>query len=203
MARRIVTRDLAIAPGRSREAMEFLAQLDDQSRRLREDLRGIGPTELGWQAGVRVRANDGSGRGTGVNTIGMLLAHLAIVEVHWLLIATGRQSEERLARVLGIGMMDDGMPAPRDGPPPAGLRGRGLAYYLKLLARARSHTTRIVERLGDRDLDAIAQRTRRDGLNSRASVRWILYHVLEHFSGHYGQILLLRHLYRDRRRTSR
>ncbi len=28
-------------------------------------------------------------------------------------------------------------------------------------------------------------------------MRWVLYHMLEHFSGHYGQILLLRHLYRD------
>jgi hypothetical protein len=31
-------------------------------------------------------------------------------------------------------------------------------------------------------------------------MRWVLYHMLEHFSGHYGQILLLRHQYRDRER---
>lgn len=198
MARLIVTPDLVIASGRSREAMEFLSQLDDQSRRLREDLRGIGAAELSWQAGTRARPRGG----TGVNTIGMLLAHLAIVEAHWLLIATGRQSEERLARVLGIGIMDDGMPAARDATPPAGLHGRKLAHYVKLIARARAHTRRIVKQLSDRDLDAIVQRRRRDGRISRSSVRWILYHVLEHFSGHYGQILLLRHLYRDRRKRS-
>jgi hypothetical protein len=32
----------------------------------------------------------------------------------------------------------------------------------------------------------------------RVSRRWILYHLLEHQAGHYGQILLLRHQYRDR-----
>jgi hypothetical protein len=30
------------------------------------------------------------------------------------------------------------------------------------------------------------------------TLRWTLYHMLEHLAGHYGQILLLRHQYRAR-----
>jgi hypothetical protein len=40
----------------------------------------------------------------------------------------------------------------------------------------------------------------RDGRRMRFNTRWILHHLLEHFAGHYGQMLLLRHQYRDRRR---
>ena len=43
-------------------------------------------------------------------------------------------------------------------------------------------------RPGDHHPDHIGQRI--------YAIRWYLYHILEHFSGHYGQILLLRHLYK-------
>ena len=46
-------------------------------------------------------------------------------------------------------------------------------------------------------LSPVFQRTRRNGTVEEINVRWVLYHMLEHFSGHYGQILLLRHQYRD------
>ena len=75
-----------------------------------------------------------------------------------------------------------------------------ISFHAKLLRRARAHTRRIAARYRAAELARIVERTRRDGEVSRMSVRWILYHVLEHFAGHYGQILLLRHLYRDRKR---
>ena len=60
---------LDASPGfRSREVALFVAQMDDQSHRLREDLTGIDPPELAWQPAP------------GTNTIGMLLAHIAIAE---------------------------------------------------------------------------------------------------------------------------
>ena len=69
---------------------------------------------------------------------------------------------------------------------------------MKLLQRARAHTRKSVRGFRDADLARSITRTRRNGKRQRISVRWILYHVAEHFSGHYGQILMLRHLYRDR-----
>ena len=44
---------------RSREAASFIAQMDDQSRRLGEALQGISPQELEWQAAP------------GMNTVGI------------------------------------------------------------------------------------------------------------------------------------
>ena len=83
---------------RSREVALFIAQLDDQSRRLTEDTRGLPPATLAWQPAP------------GMNTIGMLLAHNAIVEVYWMCVAQERTQFD-LEGVLGIGM--DGSSRPR------------------------------------------------------------------------------------------
>jgi len=167
----------------SAEIGSFLAQLDDQNRRLAEDTRGISPAELQWQPEP------------GTNTIGMLLAHIAIVEGHWLSVAA--QAPFECEKVIGIGVDDDGMPIPAGGLPPATLANRDLAYFDDLLARARAHTRSLTRRWTDAELDRRVQRTRKDGNTWTFNVRWVLYHVLEHEAGHYGQILLLRHLHRD------
>ena len=186
MPTRIESLDLKPAPGRSRAAMAWVAHLDDQTKLLAKDLKDLTPAELQWQPK----------RGT--NTIGMLLAHLAIVEVFWLHIAEGTATDENLEKSLGIGVDDDGMPLAAGGAPPEGLAGKPFMYYMKLMRRARAHTRRIVRGYRDADLARSITRTRRNGQRQRVSLRWILYHVAEHFSGHYGQVLLLRHLYRDR-----
>src|SRR5205823_9930513 len=128
---------------------------------------------------------------------GMLLAHIAIVEVYWLQIAEERMTHEAVRDVLEFGVDDDGMPLPPGKRPPAGLSGKTLAFYRTLLARARAFAKRTA-RWPDAALERVVTRRRRDGTRSSHNVRWILYHVLEHEAGHYGQILLLRHLYRDR-----
>jgi len=187
MPGRIEVLDLKPTPGRSRAAMAWVDHLDDQTRLLAKDLSGITPAELGWQ--VR----------PGMNTIGMLLAHLAIVEVIWVNVAVQRPPMDDLERTLGLGRDDDGMPNEEYGHrPPAKLKGRSFKYYLNLIRRARVRTRRVVRGFRDADLTRSFVRTRRDGQRQRVNQRWILYHVAEHFSGHYGQILLLRHLYRDR-----
>lgn len=177
----------------AREAGSFLAQLDDQNRRLTEDTRGLTPDDLSWQPHP------------GMNTIGMLFAHLAIVEVYWLLVATESVTddfEQRVRSVIGIGPDDDGMPAAADTRPPTTLAGKDLAFYDDLLARARRHTRAIVQSWSEADLDGMVERvSRRDGSRWQMNRRWILYHVLEHLAGHYGQINLLRHLQRARAAT--
>jgi len=187
MAAGIQHLDFKPAPGPSRLAMAWLAHLDDQTKLLAKDLKGITSAELEWQ----LRA--------GMNTIGMLLAHLAIVEMIWLNVAVQRPADEGLERTLGLTRDDDGMPNEQYGnKPPTKLEGRDLKYYLNLIRRARARTKRRVREFRDAELSRMFLRTRRDGKRQRVSQRWILYHVAEHFSGHYGQILMLRHLYRDR-----
>lgn len=168
----------------SNETGLFVAQMDDQSRRLTEDTRDLTPEELAWQPAP------------GLNTIGMLLAHIAIVEVYWLHTALSGGTPFQCHQVLGIGEDDDGMPIPAGSPPAQTLKGKTLGFYDDLLTRARKHTVAATRGLADADLDRRFIRRRKDGSEDTFNVRWVLYHVLEHQAGHYGQVLLLRHQHR-------
>ena len=178
------TRDFLEAPAgyRSREVALFVAQMDDQSRRLAEDTRSLTPAELEWQPAL------------GMNTVGMLLAHIAIVEVFWVQVGLERPFD--CTSLLGIGEWDDGLPLAAEGRPPETLRGKELDTFDDLLARARAHTKHSVADLTDADLDREVTRRKRDGTNESFNLRWVFYHMLEHLAGHYGQVLLLRHQYR-------
>src|SRR6266446_1903455 len=137
-ARAAMLRDMSAAvrnsieppPGfRSQEIGLYLAQLDDQSRRLTADTRGLEVGALAWQPAP------------GMNTIGMLLAHIAIVEVFWTRLALeDRPMPFEVHDVLGVGLDDDGMPLKADARPPAGLAGRELGFFDDLLARARARS---------------------------------------------------------------
>ena len=170
----------------SRLAGLFLWQLDDQSRRLTEDTRGATPEELDWQPAP------------GMNTIGMLLAHIAAVEVGWVRAAVlGKERDS--GEALGIAKRDIGLPLPPDGRPPTALAGRALGYFDDLLARARGFTRASIAPLADADLDRRFRTPATwapEGGTFEGTIGWALYHVLEHEAGHYGQINLLRHLYR-------
>jgi uncharacterized damage-inducible protein DinB len=98
--------------------------------------------------------------------------------------------------VLGINIDDDGMPLPEGAPAAATLAGRSLAFYDDLLSRSREYTKRTLAQMADADLDRQVTRTRRDGTNELFNVRWVLYHMVEHLAGHYGQVNLLSHQYR-------
>jgi uncharacterized damage-inducible protein DinB len=103
-----------------------------------------------------------------------------------------------MKRILGIGVDDDGMPLPADGRPPALLAGRALAWYRGLHRRARAFSTRTLRAMRPADLRRVVEVQRSNGKTVRVNGRWILFHVLEHEAGHYGQALLLRHAWRDR-----
>ena len=162
----------------------FLAQLDDQNLRLIEDTRGADAAELAWQPAP------------GMNTIGMLLAHIAVVEVFWISVASStpydcetvlghRRRRRRDARWKRAPHRRRCSPARRSSSTTTCSRGRAPTPS----ASSQAWT--------DADLDVRIERTRRrDRSASILNRRWILYHVLEHEAGHYGQINLLRHLYR-------
>jgi uncharacterized damage-inducible protein DinB len=88
------------------------------------------------------------------------------------------------------------MPMPEGAAPPAALAGKDLAFYDDLLRRARAYSRPVIAGLADADLDRQITRTRRDGSVHVADIRWILYHMVEHVAGHYGQINLLAHHHR-------
>jgi uncharacterized damage-inducible protein DinB len=176
---------------KSKQVGWFIAQLDDQNRRLIEDLKDITPAELEWQSAP------------GMNTIGMLLAHIAIVEAWWMHVGplakgSTEAAAEPLPGIIGLGFKDDGMPIEKAGGlPPKGLAGHDLAFYEDTLRKTRNFTKEIAVSLTDDDLDRTGSLKRRDGSTGTYTVRWVLYHVLEHEAAHYGQIGFIRHQYRD------
>jgi len=188
----LIQRILEPAPGTaSRLVGLFLWQLDDQSRRLTEDTRSATAQELAWQPAP------------GMNTIGMLLAHIAAVEVGWIRASVlGRDRDS--GDVLGITKREIGMPLAPDGVPAAALAGKSLAYFHGLLTCARAFTREAVAGLADQDLERRFRTPaswQAEGGEFEGTIGWALYHNLEHEAGHYGQINLLRHEYRCRPRA--
>jgi hypothetical protein len=165
---------------RSPQAALLVAQMHDMHRRLHDATRGLAPPDLSWQ------------QAPGLNTIGMLLTHIAVSEVHLTQIGVLGEKEGHVADVIGIDADGDGMPMPADGSPPAALAGRDLAYFDGLLERSLAYVTAAASRLADADLDRSFERARPDGATRVLNVRWVLHHIVEHAAGHFGQILLVR-----------
>jgi len=163
----------------------FAAQLDDQLSLLKRNVDALETRHLEWQPHP------------GMNTVGMLLAHLAVVDVWWISVAPhgmmpGPEADEIFRRHIGMTMDDDGMPLAAGGSHPTTLSGWPLAGYLERLDQARAATHEVLRSWTDADLSTTF--TLRDRAISR---EWVLYHVLEHFASHLGQALLLMHLMRD------
>jgi uncharacterized damage-inducible protein DinB len=187
-----IFRDINVLDGfKSHQIGLFVAQMDDQNRRLLEDLKDITPAELEWQSAP------------GMNTIGMLLAHIAIVEVWWIHVGplakgSTEAAAEPLPGIIGMGFKDDGLPIERAGGVPAqNLAGKDLAFYAEALEKARKFTKEVTISMTDDDLDRTGSLKRRDGSTGTYTVRWVLYHLLEHEAAHYGQVGFIRHQYRD------
>ena len=161
------------------------AQLDDQLRDLRETVGGLEVKHLEWQAEP------------GRNTIGMLLAHIAVAEVFWTQIAVAGlhgapAGDDRMKAVIGITKDEDGMPLPPDGKHPATLSGMRLQDYLAMLDDARKATHATLTSWRDWDLEKSFEVG--EHLVTRA---WTVYHILEHLTAHLGQIRLLKREMKD------
>ena len=81
------------------------------------------------------------------------------------------------------------MPLSEEGNHPLSLAGKTLADYLEMLRRARAATHRTLRNWEDRGLEETRTVDGRE-----VSLAWILYHLVEHFSYHLGQIALLDNL---------
>ena len=163
------------------------AQLDPLLRSLTARVKESSVEDLEWQPRP------------GVNTVGMLLAHMALSEAYWMLAVVGdagsdAAADEIVLAALGLRTDDDGMPLAPEGGHPAVLAGRTAAEYVGTLSRARQATHAVVRGWSDADLD------RTHTFNGIAVSRaWILFHVVEHFAQHLGQISLLLSLRRATR----
>jgi uncharacterized damage-inducible protein DinB len=176
---------LVTPPGfRSATVGRFLWQMDEQRRTLIADTRGLSAEALAWQPAP------------GMNTIGMLLAHIAYAECHLVQVGLEGKPASDVRGIIGIGEEEEGLPLAADAPPSPALTGHDLAWFDRALERARAETRRVAMTLGEDDLARDVHRRRADGSERVFNVGWVLYHILEHEAGHRGQINLLRHLHR-------
>jgi uncharacterized damage-inducible protein DinB len=126
----------------------------------------------------------------------MILMHLAVVETVWVHLGGGGKPVAREARVmatLGTGLDASGMPLARKGRHPAKLKGRTLTEYLAKLERAREETRHQLATWNDKDL-----RIPFEAYGHTFTREWVLYHLVEHFAAHFGQIAMIAHAMRDR-----
>ena len=157
------------------------ASFDDQFSRLEETVAGLEVEHLEWQ------------ERPGRSTIGMLMTHLALAQIGGLCVGCAGLPQDDFKRVVHerLGIDTDGI-APLARTHPASIKGRDLNGYLALLAGARQATHETLKTWDDPALD----RTISAG-GRTMSYRWLLYHLLEHFASHFGQILSLLHSMRD------
>lgn len=164
----------------------FVAQFDDQLKDLIKQVEGLTIKQLEWQLKP------------GMNTIGMLLAHLALVEYWWIKIAPhgilwnpeGKKMIEKMC-----GFEDDGIPLKKNGRHPDYLKSYSREKYVSILKKVRRSIKTELKSWSDRDLTKFYKAGRSRSM--QFSRMWTLYHVLEHFASHFGQILLIKHMMVD------
>ena len=179
---RVETLLAPLAGYRSDQVARYVWQLDELRRSLLFDVAGLSPSELRWQPRP------------GMNTIGMLLAHIAYAESHLVQVGLERKQASDTRSVIGITEEDEGMPLAAGAPPSPMLDRLTLDEFVDMLARARAYTKRVASVLEDGDLDHRVVRRRPDGTERVFNLGWVFYHLLEHEAGHRAQINLLKHL---------
>jgi len=169
---------LAPPPGfRSEAVARFVWQLDALRESLLANVGGLTTADLDWQPHL------------GMNTIGMLLAHIAYAESHIVQVGLEGRAVSDTLSVIGITEQDEGLPLAPGAPPSPALLGRPLSGFIDMLAGARAYTTRVARTLADEDLERRIERPPRpDGSRRVFNVAWVFFHLIE--------INLVRHLRR-------
>ena len=171
------------------QAAVLLAALHDLHRQLDELAAGLSVSQLEWQPGERAAGAAGTGR----NSMGMLLAHIAVAETHLTQVGLSGDADGHVQDVIGITVEDEGMPLEAGAPPAPALAGRDAASYRSMLERSLAHITAAAMPLTDADLATEVRRPPRpDGTQRVFDKRWVLYHAVEHAAQHLGQLTSLR-----------
>ena len=173
---------LVPAPGfRSAIVALKVAELTDFHAQIVRAVESLTPTQFAWQPAP------------GENTIGMLLTHIALAEVHLAQVGLRAERASHASDVLGINVEDDGMPLAPAGLPPAAIAGRGFAFFGELLAKALADARAACEPLEEAVPGELIRRPPRpDGSYWVINRHQVLHHMVEHAAQHLGQILLLK-----------
>ncbi len=180
------------APGfKSTEAGRMFAQMEDQTARLLDAISDITPEELEWQPASRM------------NSAGMLLAHLAGSEVGWAMRGfRGYQASDLdafIKQIEGLGFPDDGNGFQHGDGPPDYQKGKDLAFFVERMNHARAYWRDGAAQITDEQMGKEIRELVWDGTYCMYTPRWVMHRVHLHGPHHGGRIMMLRHMYRDRK----
>jgi uncharacterized damage-inducible protein DinB len=121
-----------------------------------------------------------------VESIATLLLHVAAIEWSWIFedIFGEEMEYEKWKHAFAL----------REGVDVDQIRDKPLGYFKEILIETRSQIFEALDRFEDKDLDRIFPEGKEEG--RRFTLRWIIYHIIEHEAMHIGQISLLKRLYK-------
>ncbi len=155
---------------------------------MQQELRGrtksaaadLTPTQLAW------KPDDGG------NSAGELLLHIAEAEVWWI-------KQVCAGEALTTAEQDDYRTELYGDPSAPPLAEQPFEWFVDKLDETRRFTMVWYTTLSDLSLDNTRPYTAEDGKAYEFTIRWILFHLLEHEAGHRAQILSLRRIIKNRK----
>ncbi len=172
------------------DAGTYFTMMEDQTHRLLDAIADITPEELEWQPAPKM------------NTIGMLLAHLAGSEVGWAMRGfEGYQASDIdafIQRIEDIGFPDDGNGFQHGDGPPEYQKGKDLAFFVERMNRARAYWREAASKITCEQMKTEIRELVWDGTYRIYTPRWVMHHIHLHGPHHGGQVMMLRHMYQDR-----
>ena len=160
-------------PGPEPEVGRWLAALEDGRRDTLRELEGVTPAMVDWRPDAPL------------NSIGVLLYHIALIEADWLMddIEGHDAYPDWMQALLPYADRDDDGRLTR-------VDGQSLATHLERLARIRAFLVEEVRAMAPDQLHASRARQRYD-----VSPAWVLHHLLQHEAEHRSHIAWLRDTY--------
>ena len=168
----LIKRELLGDPALSPRLRHFWSEFEKARQDTKHAVAGLTPEDLSWKAL------------SNTNSIGMLLLHIAVVELDWVVHDIARQKvDPRLHQELLMEHLED-MPTlydPGDQP---------VEWFVSRLDETRDITHRMLATLADADLEGW-RGADRPGVHYELQVAWMLAHLVQHEAAHRGQIQLL------------
>ncbi len=151
----------------------FVAQMEELRRETKRYVQDLSAEQLSWHPTPKVES------------MGTLLLHIAAVELSWIqedILRQPMDEEWRIAFPIRYGTPQ--------------LTGESLAFYVEKLDAVRSQVRPMLQTLQDNDLERTITPLDAAGDANRTeySIRWILFHLIDHEAHHKGQIAQLKRL---------